>query len=104
VALPQPQPGEQLPHGGPPPPPSSSRVGSSPAGRSQGAVWFTVCAWCERVRFGGSWMEAGRALALIEPAHEPQLTHGICPGCFDAVMRHASRDRDRDRGIGSDAA
>jgi hypothetical protein len=52
-----------------------------------------VCAWCERVRVGGSWLEGERALALIEPAHESQLTHGICPGCFDRVMRHAARQR-----------
>jgi hypothetical protein len=99
VAFPQPEPSEQ-PADGNPPPPSCSRAGSPPAGMSPAAVWFTVCAWCERVRIGDRWLESPRAFAVAEAAkHEPQLTHGICPACFEALTA-----RRAERRFGTDAA
>ena len=52
------------------------------------AVWFTMCAWCERIRIRGHWLEQDRARPYL-PADEAgtgmQLTHGICAECLDVV-------------------
>jgi ribosomal protein L32 len=54
-----------------------------------------VCAWCGSVKVRDRWLDALRALALVDASgtHEPKLTHGICPTCFDAVSAQAERDR-----------
>ena len=47
--------------------------------------FITVCAWCERVRVGGRWLEMADAIVRLrtfEWAEPPDLTHGICEDCF----------------------
>lgn len=50
-----------------------------------------VCGWCKRVATGeGTWLEvedAVRALRLFEAPVLPQITHGICPDCFEAMSK-----------------
>jgi hypothetical protein len=60
-----------------------------------GAVWFTACAWCQRIKVNGRWIATPRALELIGTFSdsEPQVTHGICPTCFRGVSAGADRER-----------
>ena len=47
-----------------------------------------VCAWCLRVKARG-WLEleeAIRILGLLEQSTPPQISHGICERCKDAVL------------------
>jgi hypothetical protein len=92
VALPQPKPSEQVPNDGATP--TLSLAGSHLGRTWPDAVWFTVCAWCERMDTGGRWIEIERALELIDdrPGHELRLTHGICPSCFAAEMYRTLRE------------
>jgi hypothetical protein len=94
VALPQPDRNEQLPTDGPPSAPASFAA-SLLAGSPPGAVWLTVCAWCERIKIHGRWVDAERALELMKvPADGGQsLTHGICPSCLAVEMRRSDRER-----------
>lgn len=62
-----------------------------PAGTS-GAVWLTVCAWCARMRVRDEWINALHTLEVMA-AGDAQLTHGICPSCFDATAAKAERER-----------
>ena len=98
MALPQPEPSEQLPKDGAAQP-TLSLAGSSPLGPLPDAVWITMCAWCTRIRLSGRWVDGERALRLIELGtwNEPNLTHGICPSCFHAVTREADAVRRRAR-------
>jgi hypothetical protein len=93
VALPQPERNEQDPAGGPPPTPLSFANSLLP-GSPPGAVWLTVCAWCDRIKVHGRWVEGERALELMKvpPGGEPSLTLGICPSCFSAEMSRRARD------------
>jgi hypothetical protein len=52
--------------------------------------FVTVCAWCERVRVGGCWLEMDRAIAQLrtfEWPEPPGLTHGICDDCFEQLAK-----------------
>lgn len=93
MAPPQPDRNEQDPAGGLPPTPRSFADSLLP-GSPPGAVWLTVCAWCDRVKVHGRWVEGERALELMKvPAgSEPSLTHGICPSCFSAEMSRSARN------------
>jgi hypothetical protein len=97
VALPQPERNEQLPADSPLSMPGSF---ADPllAGSPQGAVWLTVCAWCERMKVHGRWVEPERALELmtLPRDREPSLTHGICPSCLSAEMSRSDVQRRRD--------
>lgn len=49
-----------------------------------------VCGWCQRVAVSADrWVDVEVAIRRI-PVHAagllPQLTHGICPTCYDAVI------------------
>jgi NMD protein affecting ribosome stability and mRNA decay len=83
VASPQPERSEFAPTVGSRAPAQS--LADAHAEASPGAVWLTVCAWCNSVRVQGRWIDAITALQLIGPSgsYEPQFTHGICPECFD---------------------
>ena len=70
------------------PPLSVAHPGSTPYDPSQDAVWLTVCAWCNRVRRGGRWVEDGES--TLAQAH---LTHGICPTCLTAALQVAQAAR-----------
>ena len=73
--------------------PQLSLVNTSRDG-PQDAVWFTGCAWCNRIRVQGRWLDGPAALAAIGH-RDPVLTHGICPTCFDEVNRTAAEERRR---------
>lgn len=97
MAFPQP---EQHPTAGGSPPRLTLLEGGHDVA-SPGAVWFTMCAWCERIRVRGRWIENERARKLIDRSSGPEqrLTHGICPSCF----RQVSTQADRTRRLGGDA-
>jgi len=49
-----------------------------------------VCSWCKRVAVGDRWEEieiAVSALALFERTPVQPITHGLCGGCAEEVMR-----------------
>src|SRR5690606_7906888 len=52
-----------------------------------------LCAWCNRVNVGSvlnQWVEVEEAmerLRLFERDRLPQLTHGICEPCLDAMLQ-----------------
>jgi hypothetical protein len=99
VALPQPDPSERKSGGSPRR--RTFRSGGDPRPIAPGVAWFTMCAWCKRVKVGQSWVDDELAPGLLEQRRlKPQLTYGICPGCFDAVTQKAGRQR----GFHSDAA
>lgn len=57
------------------------------------ARMLTACAWCERIRLDGRWVDAARAIAQLrtyEWERPPQFTHGICEACFEEVERRRS--------------
>jgi hypothetical protein len=64
-----------------------------------GAVWLTVCAWCKRLNVRGRWVASEQALAPMEPKRhrKTNLTHGICPACFQTVTRRGDLERIRAR-------
>lgn len=55
--------------------------------------WITVCSWCKRIQDpSGAWCDvddAVRELHLLELPKMPNITHGMCRECFDAVQREA---------------
>jgi hypothetical protein len=58
--------------------------------RPRSEHFVTICAWCERVAVPAhGWMEIEAAIAMLPPlaeARPPQLTHGICEACTDALQ------------------
>ena len=59
----------------------------SDAGRSDKFV--TICSWCNKVQVSQvDWMELEDAihiLQLFSSDIQPQLTHGICPACYEKI-------------------
>jgi hypothetical protein len=54
----------------------------------RGDALITLCAWCNRFRANGTWVEAEEALddpALGLDGQLPGITHGVCDICFDVV-------------------
>lgn len=53
--------------------------------------FVTICSWCMKIKTGDQqWLEAEQAirhLGLFEQAPTPQLTHGICPACYENMMK-----------------
>jgi hypothetical protein len=48
-----------------------------------------ICGWCMRVQVGDSWTEIEDAISdlhLFEAPRLPNLTHGMCPACYDAML------------------
>ena len=54
--------------------------------------FLQICSWCKRVNLPeSSWVEAEeaiRALDLLGSYKLPQLTHGVCPPCYEEVTKH----------------
>ena len=96
MAEPQPKPSEDgSTVGGIAPIPSLAEV--HPVRPPRGAVWFTVCAWCNQVEVRGRWVTVQH---LPDPSDgsgvgSPLVTHGICPSCFDQAIREAEQARRR---------
>jgi hypothetical protein len=49
-----------------------------------------MCAWCNRLRIRGRWIEAAPSSAV----RGRLLTHGICPSCFEEATAHTRRARE----------
>ncbi len=51
--------------------------------------FVTMCGWCKKLRLpDGRWAEveeAIRSLGLFDAYPVPQISHGICPDCYDRV-------------------
>jgi hypothetical protein len=48
-----------------------------------------ICGWCMRVENENSWLEIEDAipvLRLFEAPRLPNLTHGMCPACYDVMI------------------
>lgn len=57
--------------------------------RPHSGQFVRVCGWCKKVDVGGRWEEVEEAvsqLGLFEHHLLPQLTHGICEGCYARMM------------------
>lgn len=58
---------------------------------------LTICGWCLRIPdVSGAWLELEDAVAarhLFESVELPQLSHGMCPACYEN-MRAALDDAD----------
>jgi hypothetical protein len=67
--------------------PVSSRVEVGPGAAPRGTGVTQLCSWCGRVQRGGEWV------ALEADAPKPVVSHGVCPDCFERVLR-----RERERG------
>ncbi|MEP7344396.1 MAG: hypothetical protein ABI877_03975 [Gemmatimonadaceae bacterium] len=54
-------------------------------------IFLTICGWCKRVPLAsGEWVEIEEAIdekGLFDAGTEPRLTHGMCPMCYEAVVR-----------------
>lgn len=51
---------------------------------------LTVCSVCKQVDCDGSWLPADKALAklrLMSNPVMPQISHGLCPMCFEIMER-----------------
>lgn len=70
-------------------------------GRPRSDEFVTICAWCKRVELpSGRWCEVEEAVATLELFQRetlPQLTHGACSDCADAIMELID---DQDLGAG----
>ncbi|MGE0709112.1 MAG: hypothetical protein AB7N76_00460 [Planctomycetota bacterium] len=58
-------------------------------GRDLPGPLLTICAWCRRVQTPGGWLEpeeAIGALDLLTSDVAPRVTHGMCDGCYPAVL------------------
>ncbi|MBA2291096.1 MAG: hypothetical protein H0W15_01425 [Gemmatimonadales bacterium] len=57
---------------------------------SESGALLTICGWCKRVPLAsGEWGEIEEAvdeLGLFHSGSTLQLSHGMCPMCYDAVM------------------
>jgi hypothetical protein len=57
---------------------------------------LTACAWCERVKLDGAWVDAGEAISSLRTytlPDPPSFTHGICPDCLVGVEQMSARAR-----------
>jgi hypothetical protein len=63
-------------------------------GGEPGQPLLAICSWCKRIRLAETaWVEVEEAvvrLGLFQMDVLPQLTHGVCPDCYAAVMRALS--------------
>jgi hypothetical protein len=52
---------------------------------------LNMCAWCKRVQLSADrWLDvedAVETLALFETVRLPLLSHGVCPPCYERLMR-----------------
>ena len=50
--------------------------------------WICICSWCKRIRVGPDWLEVEQAIAklpILQMPQPPQMTHGMCPTCYQAA-------------------
>jgi NMD protein affecting ribosome stability and mRNA decay len=75
--------------------PIASLAGAHSESDSPGAVWFTLCAWCGRLKVRGRWVTVPHAPDRVDASagRLPLVTHGICPSCFEQATANAARQR-----------
>jgi len=58
--------------------------------------FVSICSYCKKVAVGeNDWIDTEKAievLKLFQKEKMPQLTHGVCPACREAVMSALLRD------------
>ncbi len=58
--------------------------------------WVTMCSYCKDIQVSDEeWQpteQAVKTLQLFERDALPQLTHGVCPDCYDEVMSELDDD------------
>ena len=56
----------------------------------RGEYFLTMCSWCKKIQTpAGRWVEAEEAvdvLGLFVESPLPELTHGMCPPCYAAIL------------------
>lgn len=68
---------------------SRPEVGAMHPDTTRSEAILRICGWCMRVPVNGEWLEieqAITALGLFEESATPQLSHGMCPACYDTMM------------------
>ena len=60
--------------------------------------FVTSCAWCDRIRVEGTWLERDLALSRLRrrPQPEPLFTYGICERCLEPLLGHREHAGDPD--------
>lgn len=56
-----------------------------------------VCSWCKRVNVEVEWLEVEQALQRLRLFHHtvlPQVSHGVCPRCAEALLEATHHDVD----------
>jgi len=70
---------------------SRSPIGLLDADTKRSRDFVTVCSMCKKIKvLPGQWAEIEEGLAhlgIFEGEKVPQLTHGLCPSCYQAAMR-----------------
>ena len=67
----------------------------SHAARSQ--EMLRACGWCKKVFVADAWVEAEEAvkqLRLFEQSLMPNMTHGICPPCYEIISEKIDSETD----------
>lgn len=58
------------------------------AGMTRSDDLVRMCSWCKRVAADDRWCEAEEAIALMrvfEKEEMPDITHGMCPHCYEQM-------------------
>lgn len=64
---------------------------------------LTICSMCKKIKIDEShWVEIEEALArlkLFEAEAMPQLTHGVCPDCYQTTMKELNLSGEHHEGV-----
>jgi len=75
-------------------------------GTPRSTDFLTICSMCKKIKVSPqNWAEIEDGLAqfrLFEADDMPKLTHGLCPGCYQAAMRELDDLKAPNNGIDSD--
>lgn len=56
--------------------------------------FVTICSWCKRIKTGDiTWVnteEAVEKMALFHKERLPKLSHGVCPVCYELLIKKIS--------------
>jgi hypothetical protein len=55
---------------------------SEHTGDTSGTAVIVRCAWCERIKVDGEWVDTAEVQAMRKPPAERPHSHGICPDCL----------------------
>jgi hypothetical protein len=69
-------------------------------GAPRSASIVRMCSWCKRMPLPtGQWVEveeAMKVLDILDAFPLPAISHGMCPGCFEAITGALGRDHGDD--------